>query len=124
MNTETTTVINIKKLSVTNLSKKVTEEDIRNLFVLNTTFLNTHSTVEIIENENGASCYINVPEQVYIECLKMNGSTFYDKELEIQDTGHSEQKTICCDESGDMPEKIRFVEKLQFFKDKKNRHPL
>jgi TatD DNase family protein len=88
-----TTVANetpIKRIYVGNLGTNVTTDDLKNLFGLGATpYLRQTCAVEIATCEKtGKSknfAFINVPEHVHSELMKLNGIEFYGRQLVIEE---------------------------------------
>lgn len=89
----TTTVNNDvvkKRIYVGNLGSNVTREDLTQLFGLNaTTYLKNSCEIEIaVCEKTGKSknfAFINVPEHVHNELMKLNGIEFYGRQLVIEE---------------------------------------
>eukprot|EP00111_Clytia_hemisphaerica_P006661 TCONS_00019267-protein len=79
-----------KKIYVGNLGTNVTRDDLVNLFGLAATpYLKTSCTIEIATCEKtGKSknfAFVNVPEHVHSELMKLNGIEFYGRQLVIEE---------------------------------------
>lgn len=90
MTTPAGTEVNVKRIYVGNLGTNVTKEDLDNLFGLSaTTYLKNSCNVEIACCEKtGKSknfAFIQVPEHVHDELMKLNGIEFYGRQLVIEE---------------------------------------
>jgi len=90
MSTECDPKVETKRIYVGNLGSNVTNEDLINLFGLGTTnFLQRTCSVELACCEKtGKSknfAFVNVPEHVHSELMKLNGIEFYGKCLVIEE---------------------------------------
>jgi len=90
MSTEAETDCPLKRIYVGNLGSNVTQEDLIQLFGLSTTaFLQRTCSVELATCEKtGKSknfAFVNVPEHVHIELMKLNGIEFYGRQVVIEE---------------------------------------
>ena len=90
--------LNFQKLIVTNLDSKVTSNDLRDLFSLNSTdYMRNYSCVEVKASENGTQAMVVVPEACTPEILKLNGMEYFDRKITInnaEDKAESSTSTI------------------------------
>ena len=88
--TETEPEVATKRIYVGNLGTNVTTEDLVQLFGLGTTpFLKRTCTVELSTDERSGKSknygFVNVPEHVHSELMKLNGIEFYGRQLVIEE---------------------------------------
>lgn len=102
----------IKRIYVGNLGTNVTKEDLVNLFGLSATpYLRDTCDVEIATCEKtGKSknfAFINVPEHVHAELMKLNGIEFYGRQLVIEEAKTKPDDDEKCDENKENRNKRR-----------------